>query len=61
MPAVTRVDELAKAIHKLADQLYPRRGPADQNGGTDTKPKSRLRIPAHPLHLERQDDYVWKW
>ena len=45
VPVVKRVDELEKAIHKLADQLYPRRGPAGQNGGTEQSSKSRLRIP----------------
>ncbi len=45
VPVVKRVDELEKAIRKLADQLYPKQGLAGQNEEVGQSPKSRLRIP----------------
>jgi MinD-like ATPase involved in chromosome partitioning or flagellar assembly len=45
IPAVTRVDALAKAIHNLAESLFPGGMTADLNGSNGRNGKSRLRIP----------------
>ncbi|MDD5367561.1 MAG: AAA family ATPase [Anaerolineaceae bacterium] len=44
IPAVTRVDVLAKAMHNLAEPLYPGSAPGE-NGSNGHNGKSRLRIP----------------
>ena len=45
IPAVTRVEPLAKAIHNLAEFLFPGGMMADLNGNNGHGSKSRLRIP----------------
>jgi cellulose biosynthesis protein BcsQ len=45
MPAVTRVDDLAKGIRNLADFLFPGGLAYEENGRKSKNHKSRLRIP----------------
>jgi hypothetical protein len=45
VPVVKRVDELEKAIRKLADHLFPGTVLAGLNGRTEQSSKSRLRFP----------------
>jgi Flp pilus assembly CpaE family ATPase len=45
IPAVTRVDALAKGVHKLAEFLFPGAFTNGLNGNNGRNTKSRLRIP----------------